>query len=326
MSAPVLAALTPSPLPLPAPPSEVSLGETALQALGPFVGYFALAPLLWLLFRRTWHQLDVEAHEHRGRLLAEGRFDFRPAVLFAITAAVLILQDYYGGSRFYVDHIRPWLIQVQLGESSLPFGLGEHVDLYKYGSLYKYAWWSFSRVFGYVVIPLVTWKLIFRKDSILDMGLRARGMLKHSWIYFLSLAIVVPGVLIVASAPDFGSYYPFYKNASRSWLDLAAWEFLYFAQFFGLEVFFRGFLVNGLRKSLGSSAIFAMCVPYVMIHFTKPYVETVGALIAGIFLGSLAMRTKSVYSGFLVHITIALLMDVLALHHRGALPIQLVPP
>jgi hypothetical protein len=32
------------------------------------------------------------------------------------------------------------------------------------------------------------------------------------------------------------------------------------------------------------------------------------------------MRTKSIYSGFLVHVTIALLMDLVALSNRGALP------
>jgi membrane protease YdiL (CAAX protease family) len=312
--------------PLPPPPPEVSLAETALNAFAPFVGYLALAPLLYFVFRKTWHALDVEAFEHKKKLLSEGRFDFRPGVLFAITAMVLILQDYYGGGRFYGDHIRPWLVRLQLGEAWLPFGLAEHVDLYKYGELYTYAWWSFARVFAYVVIPFVLWKAIFPKDSLLDMGLRGRGMLGHAWIYLACLAIVVPCVLVVSSAPDFGNYYPFYKKASRSWLDLAVWEGLYFAQFFGLEVFFRGFWLSGLRKSIGSAAIFAMCVPYCMIHFTKPYLETVGALVAGIFLGSLAMRTKSIYSGFLVHITVALLMDMLALHHRGALPTQLFAP
>ena len=50
-----------------------------------------------------------------------------------------------------------------------------------------------------------------------------------------------------------------------------------------------------------------------------------GAVVAGIFLGSISMRTKSIYSGFLLHITVALLMDMLALSHRDALPQVLWP-
>ncbi len=176
------------------------------------------------------------------------------------------------------------------------------------------------RASGYSVIPLVAWKLIFRKDSILDMGLRVRGLLSHAWIYGLCLAVVLPAVFVVSRAPDFANYYPFYKHASRSWFDLACWEVMYFAQFFALEIFFRGFWLSGLRTTLGSGAIFAMCVPYCMIHYGKPYLEAAGAVVAGVALGSLAMRTKSIYSGFLVHVTVALSMDLLTLANHDALP------
>jgi membrane protease YdiL (CAAX protease family) len=63
-----------------------------------------------------------------------------------------------------------------------------------------------------------------------------------------------------------------------------------------------------------------MCVPYCMIHYGKPYLEAAGAVVAGVALGSLAMRTRSIYSGFLVHVTVALLMDLLSLAHRNAIP------
>ena len=38
------------------------------------------------------------------------------------------------------------------------------------------------------------------------------------------------------------------------------------------------------------------------------------------------MRTKSIYSGFLVHITVALSMDFLALYHRHGIPTLTWPP
>jgi membrane protease YdiL (CAAX protease family) len=169
----------------------------------------------------------------------------------------------------------------------------------------------------------VLWKIIFPKDSLLDMGLRVRGILSHAWIYLLCVAVVIPLVFVVASSPDFGNYYPFYKLSSRSWVDLGAWEAMYIAQFFALEIFFRGFWLSALRKSLGSGAIFAMCVPYCMIHYGKPYLEATGAVIAGIALGSLAMRTKSIYSGFLVHVSVALTMDFTALALRHGIPTSL---
>ena len=90
-------------------------------------------------------------------------------------------------------------------------------------------------------------------------------------------------------------------------------------QFFGLEFFFRGFILHGLRRALGANAIFVMIVPYCMIHFGKPMPETIGAIGAGLILGTLAMRTRSIWGGVLIHIGVAMTMDVLAL--RGCPPI-----
>jgi membrane protease YdiL (CAAX protease family) len=302
-----------------APPSG-SLEETAVKALFPLVAYVAMAPVLWFFFRKTWRELDLAAHDHQRKTLAAGEYNFRPAVLFAITALVLTMQEYYGGRNFYEEHFRPWLKTIEDAQRHAPGALGHFVNLKKYNDLYGFAWWAFNRVFGYTVFPLVTWKIIFPKDSILDMGLRVRGLISHAWIYLLCLAVVLPAVFIVSQAPDFANYYPFYKLASRSWVDLIVWETMYFAQFFALEIFFRGFWLSGLRTTLGSGAIFAMIVPYCMIHYGKPYLEAAGAVIAGVALGSLAMRTKSIYSGFLVHVTVALSMNLLTLANHHALP------
>lgn len=297
-----------------------SLLQTATKAFFPIVAYLAIAPVLWLFFGRTWRELDVEAHEHQRKRLASGEYDFRPAVLFVITAVVLTLQEYYGGRGFFEEHLRPMLREAEQKSAQNPGGLGQFVNLRKFGDLYGYGWWAFTRVFGYIAIPMAAWKIFFRRDSLLDMGLRVKGLSKHAWIYGLCLLAVLPTVFIVARSPDFGNYYPFYKLSSRSWLDLMCWEAMYFAQFFALEVFFRGFWLSGLRQTLGSGAIFAMCVPYCMIHYGKPYLEAAGAVVAGVALGSLSMRTKSIYSGFFVHISVALLMDMLALANKNGLP------
>jgi membrane protease YdiL (CAAX protease family) len=297
-----------------------SLRQTLLKAVFPIAAYLALGPVLWVFFGRTWRELDLVAHEHQKKRLASGGYNFRPAVLFAITALVLTLQEYYGGRDFYEEYMKPALREVETAQVLHPGGLGALVHVDKYNELYGYAWWAFNRVLGYTVMPLCLWKIIFRKDSILDMGLRVRGLLKHAWIYLLCLAVVLPAVFIVSRAPDFANYYPFYKHASRSWFDLACWEAMYFAQFFALEIFFRGFWLSGLRTTLGSGAIFAMVVPYCMIHYGKPYLEAAGAVVAGVALGSLAMRTKSIYSGFLVHVTVALSMDLLTLANHDSLP------
>jgi len=289
-----------------------------VKALLPIPILALIFPAIWWFFRGTWRELDREAAAYRSALASKGQFDTRPLACLVIVAVVLTLQQYYGGRIFYDTSIHPWLAELQ-GSGS------RFLHLERFDELYGYGWWVAARLIGYVLIPFPVWKLLYPKDSLLDLGFRIKGFTSHLWIYGLCLAIVIPSMLLVAAQPDFGSYYPFYKQSSRSWTDLAAWEGMYFLQFLGLEMFFRGFMVGTLRRSMGAASIFAMAVPYCMIHFGKPYLEANGAIVAGVVLGSLAARTRSVYAGFLVHITVAFLMDFLALSHRGALPTHLWP-
>lgn len=307
------------PLPLPLEPfTDVSwfhslIGSPMFKWFLPVPIIAALTPLAWWMFRSTWRELDDEATRFRAQLHVRGGVDYRPHLCLVIVTIVLTIHEYYGGRSFYETELRPVL------ELLAARGHG-YIQLAKYDSLYGYAWWVLARVLGYIVVPVLVWKVCFPRDSMLDYGLRTGGFLRHLWIYGVFLAIVVPVMVLVAQQPDFGSYYPFYKLSSRSWADFLIWEAMYGLQFFALEFFFRGWMVGAMRHSLGSSAILVMCVPYAMIHYGKPYLEAHGALVAGVVLGSLAMRTKSVYSGFLLHVSVAFGMDLLSLFKRDQLP------
>ena len=282
----------------------------------PIPALFVLVLLLYYMFRDTWRILDEDAQRERGALLAKGEMDRRPVVALVLVALILTMQEYYGGRAFFDVTVWPALQKWDATNTYLKVG--------HYDELWGFGWWASTRVFGYV-LPFLLWKFFFREDSLLDLGLRAKGFFDHIWIYGLYFVAVVPGLLIVANSPDFGSYYPFYKASSRSWFDFLVWESMYFAQFFALEMFFRGFWLGVLRKSFGSGAIFAMAVPYCMIHYGKPYLEACGAILAGIALGSISMRTKSIYQGFLIHITVAAMMDWLSLRHRHCTPFTFWP-
>lgn len=319
-----MAALGPVPLDLPVHPiPEVSflnaiLGFAPIRAVLPLpILAIVAVPVFWF-FRSTWHELDVEAAQYRAALAQSGRHDYRPLACLVIVAAVLTMQEYFGSRPFYEEILREPLQRWADGGHSW-------LAVQKYDELLGYCWWVLARVIGYLVIPLPLWKLLFPEDRIFDMGLRFRGFFDHIWVYGLCLGIVLPVMLLVSAQPDFGAYYPFYKASSRSVFDLLLWESIYWVQFFSLELFFRGWMVNALRRTMGSGAIFAMAVPYCMIHYGKPYLEAHGAIVAGVVLGSLAMRTRSIYAGFLVHITVAVGMDLLALWKRAALPVVFWP-
>ena len=92
---------------------------------------------------------------------------------------------------------------------------------------------------------------------------------------------------------------------------------LYATQFLSLEFFFRGFMVHGLRRRIGSAAIPVMMVPYCMIHFEKPLPETLAAIIAGLVLGFMSLRTRSIILGAAIHVSVALSMDFTSLWRKG---------
>ncbi len=270
----------------------------------------AIAPIVVRFFRSTWAELEAEATAARKARGKDARLDARVPVTFVLGALSLLLINYYGSHDFYDGTVEPYL---QSYANSHPGSL----DLGTYRDLCWRVYWGLSRYAAYL-LPLLVWPFVF-KESPLDLGLRFRGFREHAWIYLLCLVIVIPTLAVVSRMPEFNRYYPMYPGAGRSWIDFWVWEIVYVGQFLSLEVFFRGFWLRGAR-ALGVGAIFSMVVPYVMIHFPKPYLEACGAIVAGVVLGSLSMKTGSIWAGFLIHSTVAILMDLLALEQRNRMP------
>ena len=271
-------------------------------------------------FLETWLQADREAAEARALRAEQGLgYDWRPVVAYLLAAVILTFQEYFGDRATFNNLVaRGWEIAWGGGPQGAAthhwkiFGPQAWAQSPRWSEIYGLAYWSFTRSLGYFIIPVLV-MLFWRRDRLRDYGLRTRGFLEHAWIYALFFGIVLVAVVVVAQTGEFANYYPFYHEASRSWRDLLIWECIYATQFFTLEFFFRGFLVNAGRQSMGSGVLLAMVVPYCMIHFGKPWAETLAAILAGVVLGTLSLKTRSIWSGFLIHVTVALSMDVAAL-------------
>jgi membrane protease YdiL (CAAX protease family) len=256
--------------------------------------------LAWLVdgLRRIsidqWRAIDAETVRAPGQAGAASL----PVLAVLLTAAAsLTLQEYLGSHDAYARLFPP--------------------DGSAYWELRYYVWWSSWRVTGYVLVPMLVLACL-PGQRITDYHISLRGFFKHLWVYAVLFALVTPAVIVTSTLDSFRQIYPFYRLANRSYADLAMWEALYAAQFLALEFFFRGFLLQGLRRALGANAIFVMLVPYCMIHYGKTLAETLGAIVAGLILGTLAMRTRSIWGGVVIHIGVAATMDVLAL--RGCPP------
>jgi membrane protease YdiL (CAAX protease family) len=180
--------------------------------------------------------------------------------------------------------------------------------------------WALITTVGYFLLPLIAVKLIF-KESLQDYGLTFKNALKDYRIYLIMIAFMIPLVLVISFNPSFQAKYPFYQIAPNQPLtpQFFLWEFEYLLQFFAVEFFFRGFLLHGLKHRFGYYAVFIMTIPYCMIHFGKPMAETLAAIVAGVVLGTLSLKSKNIYLGFLIHISVAITMDICALWQKGVL-------
>lgn len=197
-------------------------------------------------------------------------------------------------------------------------GVTETLTSVKNRQLTRLCYWSVWQFFVYVVVPLLVVKLVLRQRW-RDYGLKFRGMFNYWWVYLGMYLTILPLVLLVSTTESFRRTYPFYHlGADESlWPRFWIWQIFYSLQFISLEIFFRGFIVHGTKRRLGIYSIFVMMIPYCMIHFGKPLPETIGAIIAGIVLGFMSLKTRSVWLGAASHISVALTMDFAALAQRG---------
>lgn len=239
--------------------------------------------------------------------------------LAGVSVSLLFLHYAKYSSSFYV-----FLSFIESAFSFPDNYFSQWLDQTLWKKLIEFGWWTGCHLLAFVVLPWILIRYFF-EESIVNFGWRWQQTHQHWAGYACLLMPILCFVYIASLGDEFVHHYPFYKLTSRSYLDFILWEILYLTQFVCLEFFFRGFFLHALRPALGANAIWIMCVPYMMIHLPKLWPEAMGAILFGFFLGILAMRSRSIWGGVLVHAGVALSMDVAAVLRTNGLPTQFFP-
>ena len=166
-----------------------------------------------------------------------------------------------------------------------------------------------------MLVPALIIFFLFREEMS-DFGFRRaeNGVNRISWVF---IGLMVVPIIIAGRFPAFKSTYPLRFQASTDWSALLNWELLYGFYLFCWEFFFRGFLLFGLRRSLGDwAAIGITSFGFGVMHIGKPVPEMISSFFGGAILGWLALRGKSFLPCFVIHWAIAILMDLVAIHGR----------
>ncbi len=242
--------------------------------------------------------------------------------------AVVLASAFISGKKDFLRQPGFWLVS-SIGFLILAFDRGNNfiLPLAKFFSNHSLTFpFTFKMVNRWlplltVLVPLGLFYWIYLRKSMGHFfGVRSHGL--HLRGYFGLLLLMVPLVLIASYQPDFLKQYPNYQSARGHlmaqhlhWpetLIVVIYEFSYAYSFFMVELFFRGFLIFALSRYLGNEVVLPMAVTYCVLHFGKPMGEAISSFFGGYILGVLALRTKNIYGGIIIHIGIAWLMEVFA--------------
>lgn len=133
--------------------------------------------------------------------------------------------------------------------------------------------------------------------------------------YLLLLLLMLPLLFFAATQADFQVVYPRLKVLQvidhPQWYHYGLFECTYALDFITIELFFRGFLLAVLSRWLGARSLLPVALFYFSIHLGKPLLEAFSSFWGGLILGSISIQTKSIWGGWMVHVGIALLMEIL---------------
>jgi membrane protease YdiL (CAAX protease family) len=262
------------------------------------------------LFSKTYSDTERQSAEY---MRTQGNsFQGRVFFICVYVAFSLSVIHYFADATFCSTFLK------QIGFNQFALAFDHRLFSSAHAQFWRLAWWAGLICLFYLLLPMAIVLFVF-KEPLSNYGFKNEGALKDIRLYFIMLCVMIPLVWYCSSTQSFQARYPFYElhkgEGLYPWFML--WELLYFMQFVALEFFFRGFVVHGLKNRFGFYSVLVMTIPYCMIHFGKPLPETIAAIIAGIVLGVLSLKSGSVFLGILIHFTVALSMDLAALAQKG---------
>ncbi len=216
-------------------------------------------------------------------------------IYIILLSAPLLLSIYYyfGSAKFFVKTF-----------SNLKHN--PEFELYSY--IYQFAVFFILML----IIPMLFIKFRLKRpltDFGIGLGDKKFGI---KAILILFPLFILPLVLSSYKMADVQQEYPMCKLLHSRRDLILIYELAYiFLYYIAWEFFFRGFLLFSLADEYGNlPAILIQTFSFCLIHIGKPAGETLGAIIAGILFGAIALRTRSIWFVLLLHACLGVLTDI----------------
>lgn len=134
--------------------------------------------------------------------------------------------------------------------------------------------------------------------------------------------VAVPLILLSSGDASLALTYPWAGAwPGESLTNLLIWVVAYFFYYIAFEAFYRGFVLHGAARALGTTqALWLQTIMATLIHLGKPLPELLAAAPASLLFGVLALRSRSVLYPALLHLVIGVTLDGALLARAGGLP------
>jgi membrane protease YdiL (CAAX protease family) len=131
--------------------------------------------------------------------------------------------------------------------------------------------------------------------------------------------IVAPAIVWAGGRGEFQRFYPLWDGARISPEYFLLHQVVMLSVIFANEFFFRGYMIGLFsRRMPPSAAIVCAMVPYAWGHAAKPLPEFFSSIMAGLALGFVVWRGKSIWPGVLLHFAVSMTIDVYAAREVAA--------
>jgi uncharacterized protein len=154
-----------------------------------------------------------------------------------------------------------------------------------------------SSLFYYLLLPILVAVFLLRKNP-LNFGFQLGDVRK--WAVYVGITVLIgaPILYFTSRMSAFQGYY------DMQHFSLANYFWVTFANLLGSEFLFRGFMIFGLKNRFKEGSILIQLIPFVLVHFGKPELETLSTILTGIYFGFIVYRTNSFWPAFLIHMFI----------------------
>ncbi|HEX2867868.1 MAG TPA: CPBP family intramembrane glutamic endopeptidase [Ignavibacteriales bacterium] len=227
--------------------------------------------------------------------------DKKVLTVFFSVAVLQTVSWYYTSGRFYETAFAGSSLVLPVEGTAAPEA-----------ELNRFLYW-FLGDFGLLfILPLLIIRFFFR-EKISFYGLKWGDYSFGVTITAFALIVMLIIVWFISALPSFSQSYPTLFSARDNWRVFFLFEGALILYMLAWEFIWRGYMLFALEEKFSYYTVLVQMLPFVILHNGKPVLETFGAILGGVILGILALRTRSVFYGIIIHFAALFSMDLISI-------------